>query len=66
MKGETVAEIILHPTHPDYCKECIYSTPSGCSNTDYQKNSYYVNCVWGYCKYKKVREKNGEIDTDKR
>lgn len=50
-----MAEIILFPTHPDYCKECIYYTPSGCQNEEYIKNQYYVNCVWKYCKYKKVR-----------
>lgn len=55
-----MGEIILHPTHPDYCKECIYYESYGCINTDYQKNSYYVNCVWRYCKYKKVRNKHGE------
>lgn len=50
-----MAEIILHPTHPDYCKECIYSNKNGsCSNNDYNKNSYQINCVWGYCKYKKL------------
>jgi hypothetical protein len=50
-----MAEIILHPTHPDYCKECIYDNikTGACTNEKYIENSYKVNCVWGYCKYKK-------------
>lgn len=42
-----MAEIILHPCHPDYCKECIYHDDkhAGCLSEDYQKNSYKVNCV---------------------
>lgn len=53
-----MAEIILHPGHPDYCKECIFYEQSKgqCKSGDYKKNSYYVNCVWRYCKYKKVRK----------
>ena len=60
-----MAEIILHPAHPDYCKECMYYTPFQCNNEEYNKNSYYVNCVWGYCKYKKVRRKGGTTDGSK-
>lgn len=49
-------KIILFSSHQDYCKECVYSNENGtCSNRDYNKNSYKVNCVWHYCKYKKLR-----------
>ena len=49
-----MAEIILHPCHPDYCKECIYSSSNGSyKSEDYKKNAYKVNCVWHYCKYKR-------------
>ena len=51
------AEIILHPAHPDYCKECIYNAPIGCKSKDYNENSYKVNCVWHYCKYKRKQQK---------
>lgn len=53
-----MAEIIKHPRHPDYCKECIFHEPSQCQckSEDYKKNIYYVNCAWRYCKYKKVRK----------
>lgn len=56
--------IILHTTHPDYCKECIYSNDrdASCSNEQYKKNSYKVNCVWRYCKYKEIH-KNRENET---
>ena len=52
-----MAEIILHPCHPDYCKECIFygSSNGGCQSEDYIQNSYKVNCVWHYCKYKRKR-----------
>lgn len=51
-----MCEIILHPTHKDYCKECIYNTQTTCKNKDYINNSYKVNCVWKYCKFKKCRK----------
>lgn len=48
------AEIILHPAVKGYCEECIYHGDSGeCKNEEYKKNTYKVNCVWKYCKYKK-------------
>jgi len=52
-----MCKVILFPTHKGYCSECIYNhkDPDYCSNEDYKSNSYKVNCVWGYCKYKKVR-----------
>lgn len=55
-----MAEIILHPAHPDYCKECIYhdDKKANCLNKDYMKNSYKVNCEWRYCKYKQKRRKS--------
>ena len=58
-KGKTMktAEIILHTHHPDYCKECIYHDDkcAGCLSEEYRKNSYKVNCVWRYCKYKRKK-----------
>lgn len=49
-----MAEIILHPSHPDYCNECVYHGSSGnCLSDDYNKNSYKVNCVWHFCPYKR-------------
>ena len=55
-----MAEIILHPTHPDYCRECIYDDVKfgAGKNEAYKENGYYVNCIWHYCKFKKVRKKN--------
>lgn len=52
-----MAEIILHPRHPGYCKECIfYDEKNGsCKSKDYEQNSYMVVCVWHYCKYKRKR-----------
>lgn len=52
-----MGKVILFPTHKDYCNKCIYHFElyDSCLSEDYQKNSYYVNYVWGYCKYKKVR-----------
>lgn len=63
-----MAEIILHPCHPDYCKECIYHDDkhAGCLSEDYQKNSYKVNCVWRYCKYKRIRHKESEGESERR
>lgn len=36
-----MAEIILHPGHPDYCKECIFHEQSKgqCKSEDYKKTS---------------------------
>lgn len=55
-----MGEIILHPCHPDYCKECIfYSEEDGaCKSKDYEQNSYKVVCVWHYCKYKRKRKES--------
>lgn len=59
-----MAEIILHPRHPDYCKECVFydGKNGGCKSKDYEQNSYKVVCVWHYCKYKRklgIREDSG-------
>lgn len=53
-----MAEIILHPNRPDYCRECIFydEKNGGCKNKDYEQNSYKVICVWHYCKYKQKRD----------
>lgn len=51
-----MAKVILHPNHPDYCKECIFLGKNGeCLSKDYTENSYKVVCVWGYCKFKKIK-----------
>lgn len=51
-----MAEIILHPSHPDYCNECVYHGIFGnCLSDDYNKNSYKVNCVWHFCPYKRKK-----------
>lgn len=52
-----MAEIILHPCHPDYCNECVYhgSSFDNCLSEDYNKNIYKVNCVWHYCPYKRKK-----------
>ncbi len=58
MKSKRImADIILFPTHKGYCKECLYYNSNGetCNNERYKKNSYEVNCVWKYCKYKRKR-----------
>lgn len=54
---EQSTKIILHPNNPAYCKECIYYKQGSCTNKKYSENSYMVNCMWKYCKYKKIREK---------
>ena len=59
-----MAEIILHPCHPNYCKECIYYSSGGCLSEDYKENSYKVNCVWHYCKYKRKRRNDNEQTTN--
>lgn len=50
-----MAEIILHPLHPDYCKECIFydSSNAACKSEEYKAHSYEVVCVWHYCKFKR-------------
>lgn len=51
------AKIILHPSAPGYCQECVYYENDGqCTNEDYKKHFYEACCVWGYCKFKKVRK----------
>lgn len=51
-------KIILHPSAPGYCQECIYHTKDDqCTNEDYKKHFYEVCCVWRYCKFKKVRKR---------
>ena len=53
-----MGKIILFPTHPDYCKRCIYSRNNGtCASEKYNENQYKVNCVWHYCKYRKAKER---------
>lgn len=60
-----MAEIILHPIHPDYCKECMYhgEEPETCTNTKYKENSYQIVCVLHYCPYKRKREKDDKRRT---
>ncbi|MEZ3429922.1 MAG: hypothetical protein K1W36_06615 [Lachnospiraceae bacterium] len=50
-----MAEIILHPRHPDYCNECIYhgGSSGNCQSGDYNRHIYKVNCVWHYCPYRR-------------
>lgn len=61
-----MGEIILHPGHPDYCKECVfYDRKSGaCHSADYIQNSYKVVCVWHYCKYKRKSREGSEEDNE--
>ena len=56
-QGDDVGEIILHPSHPDYCKECVYYTegPQSCTSKEFAENSYSVICVWHYCPYKRKK-----------
>lgn len=58
-----MGDIILHPHHPDYCKECIFNDQNNgtCGNKEYNSHSYMVNCVWKYCPYRKVQ--SGEAET---
>ena len=53
-----MGEIILHPCHPDYCKECVFhgGENGACKSKDYEHNIYKVVCVWHYCKYKRKRK----------
>ena len=49
---------ILSSFQPGYCKECIYRTKNDqCRNKEYKQNMYKVIGVWGYCKYKKLKQK---------
>ncbi|MCZ0657103.1 MAG: hypothetical protein ACLT5G_10780 [Blautia wexlerae] len=51
-----MAKIILFPTHENYCRQCIYDGKNGeCTNEEYIKNGYKVNCVWKYCPYRKEK-----------
>lgn len=55
--GTGIAEIILFPTHKDYCISCIHSGMFGnCLNAEYHNHARMVNCVWGYCPYRKEKE----------
>ena len=42
-----MAEIILHPTHPDYCRECIYDDVKfgACKNEAYKENGYAFGTI---------------------
>lgn len=53
---QKMAEIILFPTHTDYCRECVFYAPvtGACTNEKYIENDYYVVCVKKYCPYKKI------------
>ena len=64
-QGANVGKIILHPEHPDYCKECVHyiGGSKGCASREYDANSYYVNCVWHYCPYKRKKTKDDKRRT---
>lgn len=49
-----MGELILFPTHENYCKECIFNNEKVgiCNNPKYNENAYKVNCVWKHCKFK--------------
>lgn len=53
-----MAEIILFPTHKDYCKECIFDDLGRgiCKNPKYNMNMYKAICKDKYCKYKRIRK----------
>ena len=59
-----MAEIILFPTHKDYCRECIFDDPERgiCKNPKYNENSYKVNCKDKYCRYKKIKKRSNSND----
>lgn len=61
-----MAEIILHPAHTDYCKECAFydRKSDSCQSEDYKQNSYKVVCVWHYCKYKRKRRAESEASNE--
>ena len=52
-----MGEIILRPSHPDYCKECMYhgEKPEICMSKKYEANIYQVICIWHYCPYKRKK-----------
>lgn len=51
-----MGEIILFPTHKDYCGKCEYRGMMGeCTNEKYLQNMYKVCCVWHRCPYRKER-----------
>lgn len=51
-----MAEIVLFPTHKDYCGKCEYRGMMGeCTNEKYLQNMYKVCCVWHVCPYRKER-----------
>lgn len=58
-----MVEIILHPHHPGYCKECVFydDKNEACTSKDYEQDSYKVVCVWRYCKYKRKRDAEREV-----
>lgn len=37
-----MGQIILHPEHPDYCKECMYydKDKGGCKSQGYQEHMF--------------------------
>lgn len=53
-----MAEIILFPTHEDYCKECIFDDLDRgiCKNPKYNENMYKAICKDKYCKYKRIKK----------
>ncbi|MFR6160935.1 MAG: hypothetical protein ACLUJV_15660 [Blautia producta] len=52
-----MAEIILFPTHKDYCGKCIYSGGNGgCKSEKYIRNAYKVCCVWKRCPYRREKK----------
>lgn len=56
-KNTLSTNIVLFPTHDDYCKKCKWHGALGeCMNEKYIKNSYYVVCVWRYCRYREERK----------
>lgn len=59
-----MAEIILFPTHEDYCKECIYDDLERgiCKNPKYNENMFKAICKDKYCKYKVINKRNNRYD----
>lgn len=52
-----MGEIILFPTHKDYCGKCECMGMMGeCTNEKYIQNPYKVCCVWRRCPYRKERK----------
>lgn len=49
-----MAEIILFPTHKDYCMRCVHCGASGnCLSKEYNTHASKINCVWKYCPYRR-------------